>query len=1033
MRLHSLTLTAFGPFPGTQHVDFDELASGGLFLLHGATGAGKTSLLDAVCFALYAAVPGSRQQPGGALRSHHADPRTPTEVVLDLTVGDRRLEITRSPEQPRPKKTGTGYTRQRAHSALREYDAPRGEWKALSRSHQEIGEEITQLLGMSREQFCQVVLLPQGDFARFLRASAEERAKLLGRLFDTGRFAAAEEQLARMRKETQEHVGEGEEALTGYAHRLSQAAGPGIAAELADPAAAPPRPTAARRRRTSVPDQRTPDDAPDRDTEPPSTAEALLEWAAMARCAARERSETAALAVHAAEERYDKAARAAEEARDLARRQQQHADARHRAAALEARAAERHAATDQLAAARAADTVAPLAGLRDRAAAAHTRDRAAETAARSALPHNLTDAAPDLLARLERDARTELGALEAARRAEQRREDLRAQLAVLDEEARADEDGLREAADWLAGWDAVRSTLQQRVDDAHEAATRAEHLAGRLEPARRRLAAAHDRDRLLEEEEQADRGLLRTRERAATAKEHWLDLRNRRLDGHAAELAARLRDGDPCAVCGATAHPHPREPGTGHVDQQAEESALTAHQRAEAEREDAAHRLRAVRDRLATARAESGEEGTGVLGSAVRELETDHSAARAAAADAHPAREALERATREHAGRLTARQEAERRSAARTSRRETLQREDLALTEELDRFHAGPVADGIGRRADALEHRARLLADAAEAARITTDAGRHLVEAEQRLAEALHPAGFADADAARAALLDPAAQRRLREALDTWQADERAAAEALADPVLTDAARRPPADPEAADDTVRAAARRLRAASTTADTARARCQDLDALGALAVEEVRRTAPLRRAHERVTALAALAAGTSAENQRRMRLETYVLAARLEQVAAAATSRLAHLSSGRYTLVHSDERSSGGARSGLGLHVVDSWTGNQRDTATLSGGETFFVSLALALGLADVVTDEAGGTRLDTLFIDEGFGSLDEQTLDEVLDVLDALRERDRCVGIVSHVPDLRTRIPVQLEVLKTRNGSSLRRRTPPLVP
>lgn len=158
---------------------------------------------------------------------------------------------------------------------------------------------------------------------------------------------------------------------------------------------------------------------------------------------------------------------------------------------------------------------------------------------------------------------------------------------------------------------------------------------------------------------------------------------------------------------------------------------------------------------------------------------------------------------------------------------------------------------------------------------------------------------------------------------------------------------------------------------------------------------------------------------------MRLESYVLAARLEQVAAAATVRLQTMSGGRYTLVHSDARAGGRGRSGLGLHVLDSWTGRERDTATLSGGETFFASLALALGLADVVTDEAGGIRLDTLFIDEGFGSLDDQTLDDVLDVLDSLRERDRSVGIVSHVGDLRRRIPAQLEIVKEQSGSAVR--------
>ncbi|WP_030041471.1 AAA family ATPase, partial [Streptomyces resistomycificus] len=180
MRLHQLEITAFGPFGGSQTVDFDELSSAGIFLLHGPTGAGKTSVLDAVCYALYGSVPGARQSgQGTALRSDHAIPGTRTEIRLELTVAGRRLEVTRQPPWERPKKRGSGTTLDKAQSRLREYDPAAGAWKDLSRSHQEIGEEITQLLGMSREQFCQVVLLPQGDFARFLRADAEARGRLL--------------------------------------------------------------------------------------------------------------------------------------------------------------------------------------------------------------------------------------------------------------------------------------------------------------------------------------------------------------------------------------------------------------------------------------------------------------------------------------------------------------------------------------------------------------------------------------------------------------------------------------------------------------------------------------------------------------------------------------------------------------------------------------------------------------------------------------------------------------------------------------
>ena len=157
---------------------------------------------------------------------------------------------------------------------------------------------------------------------------------------------------------------------------------------------------------------------------------------------------------------------------------------------------------------------------------------------------------------------------------------------------------------------------------------------------------------------------------------------------------------------------------------------------------------------------------------------------------------------------------------------------------------------------------------------------------------------------------------------------------------------------------------------------------------------------------------------------MRLTAYVLAARLETVATLANERLAVMGGGRYLLEHSDERAARGARSGLGLRVLDQWTGRVRDTATLSGGESFMASLALALGLADAVREEVGGLDLGTLFIDEGFGSLDDDSLEQVLTVLDGLREGGRAVGVVSHVADLRTRITHQAVVHKGANGSTV---------
>ncbi len=405
-------------------------------------------------------------------------------------------------------------------------------------------------------------------------------------------------------------------------------------------------------------------------------------------------------------------------------------------------------------------------------------------------------------------------------------------------------------------------------------------------------------------------------------------------------------------------------------------------------------------------------------------MDSQYTRARDAASSLHPAQEELRRAEQERERRDAARERAALRAAARVSRRDALERERTALEQEVSR--ASGDAGSVAARAAQLEREGARLTEAAEAARVADDTAQRLKTADARLADAAFRAGFDNPAEAAAALLDDDAHRALQRRLDVRQQEEAAVRAVLAEPETAAAARRPAADVDSAERAAERAGRRLQQAASARDAAARRCAELDRLSAHAATAVRRLAPLRDAYDRVARLASLTAGTSADNERRMRLESYVLAARLEQVAAAATVRLGRMSSGRYTLVHSDDRS-GRGRSGLGLHVVDAWTGRERDTATLSGGETFFASLALALGLADVVTDEAGGVRLDTLFIDEGFGSLDDQTLDEVLDVLDALRERDRSVGIVSHVPDLRRRVHAQLEVVKERTGSRVRHR------
>ncbi|MFE3717689.1 AAA family ATPase [Streptomyces cyaneofuscatus] len=1000
MRLHRLTLTAFGPFGATQEVDFDALSSAGLFLLHGPTGAGKTSVLDAVCYALYGAVPGARQSPGATLRSDHAPADLPTEVLLELTVGGRRLEVTRSPAQPRPKKRGGGFTQEKAQSRLRERD-PKGDWQGLSKSHQEIGEELAQLIGMSRDQFCQVVLLPQGDFARFLRSDAEARGKLLGKLFDTRRFAAVEERLAELRRAAEARVKSGDEQILALAQRIAQAGGP------AATEAAPPTVRAGE----------------------PGLAEAVLEWAAIARSAAREHLDIAHTVVAEAENRQLAARRALDAERELARLQERYAETLRRAEALEERRPEHDRCQEQLERARKADRVAPALELREEAERAYRVASDVLDRTRERLPAELADSGADRLAELERRFRQELGTLDAARKAEVRSASIDEERVRLNRDARADDEIVREADAWLAGWDTTRAELTQRIETAQEAATRAEQLAGQLAPARLRLDAARRRDALATDVQDAREALAAARERALADYESWIGLRERRLRGIAAELAAGLVAGEPCTVCGSAEHPAPASPGDGHVDRATEEKALAVHRSAEEARTGAEHALALVRERQAAAQREAQGDDSAAptvaeLHSLVDRLSGEHAEAHRLAAGTHAAREALAAAEREHAKRVEQRQEARRRADARMVEGEALDGEQARLEEEITA--ARGESESVAAHADRLTRRVALLADAAEAVRTEQDAAQRRKEADDRLSDAAFKAGFDTPQAAAATLLGAAAQRDLQHRIDAWQAEAAAVADRRTERDAREAAERPAAQTAAAESAHGTAEWLLREAASARAAARDRCAELDRLSGRAAEEVRRLGPVRQEYERVARLAGLTAGTSADNERKMRLEAYVLAARLEQVAAAATARLQRMSSGRYTLVHSDART-GGRRAGLGLHVVDAWTGSERDTATLSGGETFFASLALALGLADVVTEEAGGVRLDTLFIDEGFGSLDDQTLDEVLDVLDSLRERDRSVGIVSHVADLRRRIPARLEVVKDRHGSTVHHR------
>ncbi|HEX8497783.1 MAG TPA: SbcC/MukB-like Walker B domain-containing protein, partial [Actinomycetales bacterium] len=507
------------------------------------------------------------------------------------------------------------------------------------------------------------------------------------------------------------------------------------------------------------------------------------------------------------------------------------------------------------------------------------------------------------------------------------------------------------------------------------------------------------------------------------ARDQLLSVRELRLDSYAGELAQALVSGEACPVCGSCEHPAPALRGARHVGRAEEAAAATAAQTAAAARteaEEACARLLARRHELlgGTGGRDLAAAGADVAAATERvglaelaELECRRQTTLVAEAD--DVRLAAEAQAQEcgadHA-----------RCAAAIAE---LDQQRQALADDLDRLR--------GEDADVLARSRRLTAEVAgaetllQALSAAESAEVVLHEHRTRLVKALQDNGFARIDDARAALLPPDHLDQLAAVVAERERQRGDLLAVLAAPDLVGVGALDEPDLPAVSADVVAADQSVQREASGAALARQGRRRLAGLLTEVTQAQDGSAPLREQAQRVDELAACVAGTGGGNGLRMRLSAYVLAARLEEVAAAATERLGLMSDGRYALVHSAERGKGGGRSGLGLRVVDAWTGSERDTATLSGGESFLASLALALGLADVVQAEAGGGPIETLFVDEGFGSLDEETLEEVMAVLDGLRGGGRAVGLVSHVGDLKARIPAQLEVVKTRTGSTLK--------
>ena len=1020
MRPLRLTLECFGPYAARQSLDFAELRGADFFLIHGPTGSGKTTLLDAIAFALYGETSGNGRN-GAQMRSQQAEPSAETAIRFDFRLGEHHYRVERRPEQELAKKRGAGTTRHapaatlwRAPAAGQDPGPGDENWGSpLATKHGQVSAEIERLLGFSSEQFRQVILIPQGRFREVLEADSRKREEILQNLFGTERFSRLAELLKNRARALEEkaRVGEQQKLALLQAHQTE-------------------------------------------------TAEALREKHAATVAALRLADEQLA----PLQLRRDAAARALESARRLDALLTESAAADSALAALSARAPEIAAAREKLTRARRAEALRPEHELRKQSRDHAAAQRGQLDAERAALPAR--QAALDEAARL----RARIAEHELPRQRELEAEQVRlaalapkladwsktlAALAAAETALRrqtAATDKLRAAADTLA---AALPALETRRTEALAADARIpaldteqKNLAARIESLRQRAKFSAElaaRETALAKRRASGKALA---EQLAAARAALAAEQDRWDGGQAALLASRLAAEKPCPVCGSLHHPSPAHGDADALPSDAKlktarEAVALAEKKLETAREEfrVAERdtteLRARRDALPDAEI------------APAELE-----ARLAALSAELARlRALVAATPERLL-ADARQQAEKAradtTAAETARAEAQAARDRAATAR--DLLAADIPEAL-RAPEALPQKlAELRARIADIEKARRDADTRFTEATKTR----------DETAARIETFTQnlaAAEVSVRARDEAWHAA--LAGAAFADESAWLAARLAPAALEklaaelTAHDARLAAAgdRRQRARAALAESGAAERPDLAALAeaARAAEtdwQAQRDERTRLAKDHETLELALArlekleaefgqlqaayavAGKVAEavngkNPLGLTLQRFVLTAFLDDTLLAASARLVKMSRGRYRLERRRERADLRRSGGLDLDVFDEYTGLSRAVNTLSGGEAFLASLALALGLADVVQSYAGGLRLDALFIDEGFGTLDPEALDEALKVLIDLRENGRLVGIISHVPELKERIDVRLEVTSTRTGSGAR--------
>ena len=914
MRPLKLTISAFGPYAGQVTIDFEKLGQSGLYLITGDTGAGKTTIFDAISFALYGEASGSSREPA-MLRSKYAAPATPTEVELTFRYDGKEYTVKRNPEYDRAKKSGTGLTIQKAAAQLTYPDG------RILTKRADVNTALREIIGLDRNQFSQVAMIAQGDFLKLLLSGTRERQEIFRGIFKTGLYVTLQKKLSDNTATVYNEWKSARQSIRQYIDGITCGEDSFLVLEVAQ----------AREGQIAT-----------------EEVAALLEKLLAEDAAAAE-------ALEKALNENDQALQSVV------------------ALLTQAKTLEQETANLLLRSSDLKEKKKLCAVLKD-----VLEMEQANQPLRDALRQTITELelrlpAYDELDTLKKSLRTANAGLSKAETAEKSAkadcESLTAAIAAMKQERQALENAGAEKQKLMG----EKQTCLERAQQLRALMAADDHLA--VEEENLRTAQAD-----YEAKKQTADGLRDT----------YTALNRAFLDEQAGILASALEDGKPCPVCGSLSHPVPAQLSPGAPKEADVKKAQKAADKAQKDMEKASLAAGKQNGIVTTAAANLTAEILRLLGELPRE-------------------EAITKAGQE-ATELDAK-------ATHLQKQIGKAQQDEARREALDQQI--PIQEKSLEAADA-----RRTAAAADIARFTASAeelNRQMVALAAKL-----PCGSKSAAAQEIARLNQEAaamDAALKKAESDFTACEKGISslegqiqqicQSLADaPVIdADAQAQRQAELTAERETILRKQKTIHARRTANETAQrnilAKAEALTAL-----------------EERLTWMRALSATASGQitGKEKIMLETYIQTTYFDRIVARANVRLMKMTGGQYDLKRRRTAQNNQSQSGLELDVIDHYNGTERSVRTLSGGESFKASLALALGLSDEV-QMSTGIRLDTMFVDEGFGSLDPESLDQAYRTLAGLTEGNRLVGIISHVAELKEKIDKQIVVTKERSGGS----------